>query len=196
MPATKLVAALSVLALAAVPGCVREVLSGTDPEARAPRVSPDTSKNEVVVTIPWMPAPQPRLLFKDKLTRAEAVFARSPDKVTHFTVRSVAGTTALVDLRTRYLADETLEFAYEVIKLPADYSVDVVVPIRASGPRPACDVAVNGAPVKVAPDTEVVAVILSRDAVTRIVVTPKPAAPAQAPVASPATSPRTTQGAP
>lgn len=196
MHAAKLVAALTVTALAAAPGCVREVLSGTDPEARAPRVSTDTSKNEVVVTIPWMPAPQPRLLFKDKLTRAEAVFARSPDRVTHFTVRSVAGTTAMVDLRTRSLEGEALEFAYEVVKLPADYSVDVVVPVRASGPRPACDVAVNGAPVKVAPDTEVVAVILSRDAVTRIVVTPRPSAPAVAPVASPSASTRTTQGNP
>ena len=194
MHAAKPVAILSVLAVALAAGCVREVLSGTDPEARAPRVSTDTSKNEVVVTIPWMPAPQPRLLFKDKLTRAEAVFSRSPDKVTHFTVRSVAGTTALVDLRTQRLADEAIEFAYEVISLPTDYSVDVVIPIRASGPRPACDVTVNGAPVKVAPDTEVVAVILSRDAATHIVVTPKPAAPAQAPVASPPNT-RTSQGA-
>lgn len=196
MHAAKLVAVLSVVALATASGCVREVLSGTDPEARAPRVSTDTSKNEVVVTIPWMPAPQPRLLFKDKLTRAEAVFARSPDKVTHFTVRSVAGTTALVDLRTKYIGGEALEFAYEVVKLPADYSVDVVVPIKASGPRPACDVAVNGAPVKVAPDTEVVAVILSRDAVTRIVVTPRPAAPPSAPVASSPPTDRTQQGTP
>ncbi len=196
MHAAKRVSLLSVLALAVVPGCVREVLSGTDPEARAPRVSTDTSKNEVVVTIPWMPAPQPRLLFKDQLTRAEAVFSRSPDRVTHFTVRSVAGTTALVDLRTKASADETLEFTYEVLKLPSDYSVDVVIPIRASGPRPACDVAVNGAPVKVAPDTEVVAVILSRDAPTRIVVTPRPVAPAAAPVASTRPSASTKQGAP
>jgi hypothetical protein len=177
-------------------GCVREVLSGTDPEARGPRISTDASKNEVVVSIPWMPAPQPRLLYKDQLTRAEAVFARSPDRVTHFTVRSVAGTTAMVDLRTQHLAGESLEFAYEVIKLPADYSVDVVVPIRAAGPRPACDVSVNGAPVKVAPDTEVVAVILARDAPTRIVVTPRPAVQPSAPVASPASSAPPPQGTP
>ncbi len=196
MHAAKPLAVLSVLATIVAPGCVREVLSGTDPEARAPRVSTDTSKNEVVVTIPWMPAPQPRLLFKDQLTRAEAVFSRSPDRVTHFTVRSVAGTTALVDLRTKATADETLEFTYEVLKLPPDYSVDVVIPIRASGPRPACDVAVNGAPVKVASDTEVVAVILSRDAPTRIVVTPRPAVPAAAPVTSSRPDTSTKQGAP
>ena len=180
MHAAKPLAVLSVLATIVAPGCVREVLSGTDPEARAPRVSTDTSKNEVVVTIPWMPAPQPRLLFKDQLTRAEAVFSRSPDRVTHFTVRSVAGTTALVDLRTKATADETLEFTYEVLKLPPDYSVDVVIPIRASGPRPACDVAV----------------ILSRDAPTRIVVTPRPAVPAAAPVTSSRPDTSTKQGAP
>lgn len=196
MRASHWIALLTTVASVAASGCVREVLSGTDPEARGPRVSTDAAKNEVVVSIPWMPAPQPRLLYKDQLTRAEAVFGRSPDKVTHFTVRSVAGTTAMVDLRTQYLSGESLEFAYEVIKLPADYSVDVVVPIRASGPRPACDVAVNGAPVKVAPDTEVVAVILSRDATTRIVVTPRPAAPSAAPVASPRPPAPTNQGTP
>lgn len=178
-------------------GCVREVLEGSDPEARGPKLSTDAAKNEVVVSIPWMQAPAPRLLYEGALTRAEAVYSRSPDRVLHFTLRSVAGTQAQVDVRSRRLPGDAIEFSYEIVKLPSKYGVDAVFPVSASGRRPACTLAVNGAPVALAPGTEVVAVVLSRDAATRIVVTPTvPISTPAVPDASPAAPAPVTGAAP
>ena len=61
--------------------------------------------------------------------------------------------------------------------LPAGYSVDVVFDVRPQPVRPPIDLWTNGAPVKVAPGTEVVSVQLSRDAPTRITARARPAAP-------------------
>lgn len=168
------------------PGCVREVLKGEDPQ-RAGRLTGENGRDSLVVRIPWMALPGPRLLTANKLLRAESVFARTPEGETRFTLRTLGGVSALVDARSKDLPDGSLEFTYEIESLPADYQVDVVIEVKGDGLRPDVDVAVNGGPVKLEPGTEVVSVLLGRDEATRIVVTPRtpPAPTPAAPTAKP-----------
>jgi hypothetical protein len=173
----------------ASPGCVREVLKGDDPE-RPGRLTGENDRDSLVVRIPWMALPGPRLLNANKLVRAESVFARTPEGKTRFTLRTLGGVSALVDARSKDLPDGSLEFTYEIESLPAGYQVDVVIEVKGDGLRPDVDVVVNGGPVKLEPGTEVVSVLLGRDEATRIVVTPRtpPAPPPAAPAAKPSAS--------
>lgn len=161
-------------------GCVREVLKGEDPESRAGRLTGDDRRDSLVVRLPWMGMPQPRLLSAGKLVRTETVFARTDRGDTRFTLRTPGGTTATVDATSQELPDGSMEFTYSIGSLPQGLIVDVAVPILGNGLRPDIDLAVNGAPVKMDPGTEVAAVQLARDAATRITATarrPAPAAP-------------------
>lgn len=161
-------------------GCVREVLKGEDPESRAGRLTGDNRRDSLVVRVPWMGMPQPRLLSAGKLLRTETVFARTDKGDTRFTLRTPGGTTATVDARSQELPDGSMEFTYSIGSLPQGLIVDVAVPILGNGLRPDIDLAVNGAPVKMDPGTEVAAVQLARDAATKITATarrPAPAAP-------------------
>ncbi len=162
-------------------GCVREVLKGDDPEGKAGRLTGRNGRDSLVVRIPWMALPAPRLLADNKLLRAESVFARTPDGKTRFTLRALNGVSALVDARSKETPSGALEFTYEIESMPAGYQVDVVIEAKGDGLRPDVDVAVNGAPVKLEPNTEVVSVLLARDEATRIVVTPRAPAAAAAP---------------
>lgn len=184
---------LAVAAAAAIVGwqgaCVREVLKGEDPQGRAGRLTGQNGRDSLVVRIPWMALPGPRLLNSNKLVRAENVFARTPQGETRFTLRGLNGATALVDARSKDLPDGSIEFTYEIESLPAGYQVDVVIEVKGDGLRPDVDVNVNGGPVKLEPGTEVVAVQLGRDEATRIVVTPRTPAPATAPASKPAPNP-------
>lgn len=174
-------ALLAAVALAGSVGCVREVLKGEDSESRVGRLTGENDRDSLVVRIPWMALPEPRLLSSNKLVRAESVFARTPQGETRFTIRSLGGPTALVDARSKDLPGGALEFSYEIESLPAGYQVDVVIEVKGDGLRPDIDVAVNGAPVKLEPNTEVVSVQLARDEATRIVATPRTPAAAPAP---------------
>lgn len=168
--------ALAAVALGAVAlaGCVREVVSGEDPEARRPSLSGNDARDQLIIDVPWMQTPAPRLLEGDKLTRSEVVFARTPDKSLLYTLRSFDGKMADVEVFTKKLPDDGLEFTYRIKRLPAGFGLDTVVPVLPEGSRPAAEVWVNGAPVKITPGTEVVAIILARDHATKIVVRPKP----------------------
>lgn len=161
-------------------GCVREVLKGEDPESRAGRLTGDNRRDSLVVRVPWMGMPQPRLLSAGKLLRTETVFARTDKGDTRFTLRTPGGTMATVDATSKELPDGSMEFTYSIGSLPQGLIVDVAVPILGNGLRPDIDLAVNGAPVKMDPGTEVAAVQLARDAATKITATarrPAPAAP-------------------
>lgn len=161
------------LATMAGQGCVREVLSGEDPQAKPGRLTGRDSKDQLVVRIPWMETPTPRLLSQDVALPAETVFTRTPGSALRFSLRAPNGATAVVDARTKRLADDSMEFTYEIVSLPAGYSLDTGVRVLAEGIKPAIDLRVNGAPVKLAPGTEVAFVQLARDSATRITAIPK-----------------------
>jgi hypothetical protein len=140
-----------------------------------------------------MEIPPPRLLLDDKLLRAETIYARSPHGAMRFTLRTSTGATAVVDVKSKRLADDSMEFTYEIASLPPKYVVDTLVMIAADQVRPAVEVKVNGAPVKTLVGTEVVVIQLSRDAPTKILAIPvfPPEVPANAavPGATPAVVP-------
>ena len=181
--------------LASATGCVREVLKGEDPEARSGRLTGDNRRDSLYVRVPWMGMPEPRMFASGRLVRTETVYNRASKGQTRFTLRTPDGTTASVDASSKDLADGSLEFTYAIASLPAGLGLDVAIPVKGNGLRPDIDLSVNGAPVKLEPGTEVVAVQLSRDAATKIVATarrpPEPtAAPAPTPnPASPARNP-------
>ena len=182
----RLAAVGALAALLAAAGCVREVLKGEDPEARAGRLTGQNSKDALVVVLPWMSMPAPRLLRDGAVARAEVVYATVPGGKTRYTLREPSGISAIVDARAKQLPDAALEFEYEVVRLPPGLSVDVPIAVSGEGSRPDAVIAVNGAPARVAPDDRVVVVLLARDEPTRIVATPKPApVPAPAPSTKP-----------
>lgn len=154
-------------------GCVREVLKGEDPESRTGRVTGDNRRDALVVRIPWMGMPEPRMLAQGKLVRTETVYARSNSGDTRFTLRTPGGTNASVDGASKELPDGSMEFSYRIVSLPANLLLDVAVPVKGNGLRPDIDLSVNGAPVKMDPGTEVVAVQLSRDAPTKVTAIPR-----------------------
>jgi hypothetical protein len=96
-------------------------------------------------------------------------------------------------VKSKRLADDSMEFTYEIASLPPKYVVDTLVMIAADQARPAVEVKVNGAPVKTLVGTEVVVIQLSRDAPTKILAIPvfPPEVPADAavPGATPAAVP-------
>jgi hypothetical protein len=110
-----------------------------------------------------------------------------------FTLRTSTGATAVVDVKSKRLPDDSMEFTYEITSLPPKYVVDTLVMLAADKARPAVRVQVNGAPVKTLVGTEVVVIQLSRDAVTKILAIPvfPPEVPADAavPAATPAVTP-------
>jgi hypothetical protein len=173
-------------------GCIREVISGEDPQAKAPALVGKSSSDTLTIRIPWMEIPPPRLLLDDKLLRAETIYARSPHGAMRYTLRTVSGVTAVVDVKSKRLPDDSMEFTYEIASLPPKYVVDTMVMLAADKARPAVQVQVNGAPVKTLVETEVVVIQLSRDAVTKILAIPvfPPEVPAGAAV--PATTPAVT----
>jgi hypothetical protein len=174
-------------------GCIREVISGEDPQAKAPALVGKSSSDTLTIRLPWMEIPPPRLLLDDKLLRAETIYARSPHGAMRFTLRTSTGATAVVDVKSKRLADDSMEFTYEIASLPPKYVVDTLVMIAADQVRPAVEVKVNGAPVKTLVGTEVVVIQLSRDAPTKILAIPvfPPEVPANAavPGATPAVVP-------
>ncbi len=174
-------------------GCIREVISGEDPQAKTPALVGKTSSDTLTIRLPWMEIPPPRLLLDDKLLRAETIYARSPHGAMRFTLRTSTGATAVVDVKSKRLADDSMEFTYEIASLPPKYVVDTLVMIAADQVRPAVEVKVNGAPVKTLVGTEVVVIQLSRDAPTKILAIPvfPPEVPADAavPTATPAVAP-------
>jgi len=174
-------------------GCIREVISGEDPQAKAPALVGKSSSDTLTIRLPWMEIPPPRLLLDDKLLRAETIYARSPHGAMRFTLRTSTGATAVVDVKSKRLADDSMEFTYEIASLPPKYVVDTLVMIAADQVRPAVEVKVNGAPVKTLVGTEVVVIQLSRDAPTKILAIPvfPPEVPADAavPTATPAVAP-------
>jgi hypothetical protein len=174
-------------------GCIREVISGEDPQSKAPALVGKSSSDTLTIRLPWMEIPPPRLLLDDKLLRAETIYARSPHGAMRFTLRTSTGATAVVDVKSKRLADDSMEFTYEIASLPPKYVVDTLVMIAADQVRPAVEVKVNGAPVKTLVGTEVVVIQLSRDAPTKILAIPvfPPEVPANAavPGATPAVVP-------
>ncbi len=174
-------------------GCIREVISGEDPQAKAPALVGKSSSDTLTIRLPWMEIPPPRLLLDDKLLRAETIYARSPHGAMRFTLRTSTGATAVVDVKSKRLADDSMEFTYEIASLPPKYVVDTLVMIAADQARPAVEVKVNGAPVKTLVGTEVVVIQLSRDAPTKILAIPvfPPEVPANAavPTGTPAVAP-------
>jgi hypothetical protein len=155
-------------------GCVREVISGEDPQARTGRITGSNARDSLVIRLPWMEAPAPRMLFGDRLLAYETVQARLTDGTERFVLRSLNSVETTVTVRAKLQEDGAMEFAYRVDALPAGYSVDVVFDLRPQPVRPSIELWTNGAPVKVAPGTEVVSVQLSRDAPTRITARPAP----------------------
>jgi hypothetical protein len=170
-------------------GCVREVVSGYDPESKSGQLNSKSATNRLVVLVPWMQPPTPRLLLDDKLARCETVFSRNPDGVVRYVLRTVAGQTATVEVRTKRLPDDAMEFTYEIKSLPPKYSVDVPFEVTAAESRPAIELLMNGTPVKVVPGTEVIVLQLARDAVTKIRAIPM-APPAEAATSAPAAAAR------
>jgi hypothetical protein len=170
-------------------GCVREVVSGYDPESKSGQLNSKSATNRLVVLVPWMQPPTPRLLLDDKLARCETVFSRNPDGVVRYVLRTVAGQTATVEVRTKRLPDDAMEFTYEIKSLPPKYSVDVPFEVTAAESRPAIELLMNGTPVKVVPGTEVIVLQLARDAVTKIRAIPM-APPAAAATSAPAAAAR------
>ena len=174
-------------------GCIREVISGEDPQAKAPALVGKSSSDTLTIRLPWMEIPAPRLLLDDKLLRAETIYARSPHGAMRFTLRTATGATAVVDVKSKRLVDDSMEFTYEITSLPPKYVVDTLVMLAADQARPAVEVKVNGAPVKTLVGTEVVVIQLSRDAPTKILAIPvfPPEVPADAavPTATPAVAP-------
>ncbi len=174
-------------------GCIREVISGEDPQAKTPALVGKTSSDTLTIRLPWMEIPAPRLLLDDKLLRAETIYARSPHGAMRFTLRTSTGATAVVDVKSKRLIDDSMEFTYEIASLPPKYVVDTLVMLAADNGRPAVEVKVNGAPVKTLVGTEVVVIQLSRDAPTKILAIPvfPPEVPADAavPTATPAVAP-------
>lgn len=171
--------ALAVASLVPSAGCVREVISGQDPEARKGRITGNNARDTLVVRLPWMEAPTPRMIFGDRLLAYETVQARMSDGSDRFVLRSLNSVETTVNVRARLQDDGSMEFAYRLDALPPGYSVDVVFDVRPQPLRPAIDLWTNGAPVKVAPGTEAVSVQLSRDAPTRITARARSAPPTQ-----------------
>jgi hypothetical protein len=170
-------------------GCVREVVSGYDPDSKSGQLNSKSATNRLVVLVPWMQPPTPRLLLDDKLARCETVFSRNPDGVVRYVLRTVAGQTATVEVRTKRLPDDAMEFSYEIKSLPPKYSVDVPFEVTAAEGRPAIELLMNGTAVKVVPGTEVIVLQLARDAVTKIRAIPMaPPTDAAGPTVAPATS--------
>lgn len=171
-------------------GCVREVLSGEDPQARRNRLTGKAGRDSLVVNIPWMESPVPRLGFDGRLVVFEIVDAPVDQRTQRFTLRTPDDQVAMVRVRRDVQRDGSIEFAYTVDRLPAGYSLDAPFDLEPGAPRPAIDLSVNGAPVALAPGSDFVAVQLARDSTTRIVARPRAAAPAL-PASAPApTNPR------
>lgn len=177
------------MAVAAGAGCVREVLEGDDPQARAGRLTGNNSRDTLTVRIPWMPMPVPELLRDGRGTGAETVFGGMPGGKTRYTLREPTGTSAQVDARSRVRDDGSIEFTYEVISLPAGLSLQVPIQLVGLNGRPDITVTVNGAAMKAAADDRSALILLARDGATRIVATPKPAPTAAPPSASAAAAP-------
>ena len=167
-------------------GCVREVLSGEDPQARRNRVTGKDGRDALVVNIPWMESPVPRLGYDGRLVVFEIVDAPVDARTQRFTLRTPDDRVATVRVRRTVQRDGSIEFAYTVDRLPSGYSLDVPFDLDPAGLKPAIDLAVNGAPVALAPGSDFVAVQLARDATTRIVARPRPAPPSPPPSTTPA----------
>lgn len=176
------------LSASAGPGCVREVISGEDPQARRNRITGKADRDSLVVNIPWMEAPVPRLGFDGRLVVFEIVDAPVDQRTQRFTLRTPDDKVATVRARRVVQRDGSIEFSYTVDRLPSGYSLDVPFDLDPEGLKPAIDLAVNGAPVQVPPGNDFVAVQLARDATTRIVASPRPvpSAPAASPPSAPA----------
>ena len=161
---------LAVVVLAAPgAGCVREVISGEDPQARRNRVTGKDGRDSLVVNIPWMESPVPRLGYDGRLVVFEIVDAPVDSKTQRFTLRTPDDRVATVRVRRTVQRDGSIEFAYTVDRLPSGYSLDAPFDLEPAGLKPAIDLTVNGAPVAVAAGSDFVAVQLARDVTTRIV---------------------------
>lgn len=179
---TTVAATLAMLAAVTAAGCVREVVSGEDPQARRGRLTGKSGRDSLVVNIPWMEIPAPRLLFDGKLVVHETVAAPLDLNATRFTLRATNDATATVRA-TRRAEGRAIEFTYTVEDLPPRYALDTIFDLDPDGIKPAIDVAVNGAAVKVNPGTDLIFVQLARDSATRVLATPRAVPAADVPPA-------------
>ncbi|MBU3683525.1 MAG: hypothetical protein FGM39_05875 [Phycisphaerales bacterium] len=143
------------------------------------------------MNIPWMESPVPRLGYDGRLVVFEIVDAPVDARTQRFTLRTPDDRVATVRVRRTVQRDGSIEFAYMVDRLPSGYSLDAPFDLDPAGLKPAIDLAVNGAPVAVAPGSDFVAVQLARDATTRIVARPRPTPPPASPASTAAPASQT-----
>jgi hypothetical protein len=172
-------------------GCVREVLSGEDPDVLRPTATGDTKRDQLVFNVPWMEAPIPRMLIDNKPIVADRVSTLTPEGKTSYLLRTRTGASATILITANYVSPEVAEFTYDVQRLPQGYALDLPVGLSKMGHRGAIKIAVNGAPFITPPTSDIVIVDLARDAKTRITCTrvPEPAKPGVSGGASPAPQP-------
>ncbi len=184
-------AAVLACACCAASGCVREVLSGEDPDVKRPTATGDSKRDQLVFNIPWMEAPIPRILWEGQPVVAERVSALTPDNQTSYMLRTRTGASATILITTKYPAQDVVEFTYDVQKLAQGYTLDLPVGLGRIGRRGAIKIDVNGAPFNAPPTADIAIVSLARDEKTRIRATripdPAPVTPTgnQVPVAPP-----------
>lgn len=184
-----LVAALVAAAGVSLAGCKRTVLSGDDPDVLRPTATGDSKRDLMVINIPWMEAPIPRLLLDGKPVVAERVSVGLSETETSYVLRTRTGTTAELLITTTYPAANVMEFTYQIKKMPSGFTLDLPIGLGQVGRRDPIDLVINGAPFKAPPSANVAIVPLARDEKTRIRCTrlPKPSPPpATDPAAEPA----------
>lgn len=179
--------ALAMAGLVLVPtGCVRTVLEGEDPDVARPVATGDPKRDVLVVDLPWMQAPMPRLLYQDKPVVCEQVRAYTPDRQTSLMLRTRAGVNVTVLIAATSPSPDQAEFVYEVQKLPSGYTLDLPIALGNVGRRGPIKISVNGAPFNAPPSTDAAIVPLARDSKTRILATRVPPAGQPGTAAQPA----------
>lgn len=170
--------AVALVVAAALSGCKRTVLSGDDPDTLRPTATGDAKRDVLVIDIPWMQAPIPRLLIDGQPIVAERVSSTSPDQRTTYMLRTRTGAAAELDIQAKYPSDTVAEFVYSIKKLPPGYALDLPVALGRVGRRGPISIAVNGVPFTAPPTADVGIVNLARDDKTRIRCTRIPDPPA------------------
>jgi hypothetical protein len=158
----------ALVAALACAGCVKTVLSGEDPDTLRPTATGDSKRDVLVVDIPWMQAPIPRLLIDGQPIVAERVSTTNPDQRTIYMLRTRTGATAELEIQASYPSDSVAEFVYRIRRLPSGYELDLPVALGRVGRRGPIALAVNGVPFQAPPTADAAIVNLARDERTRI----------------------------
>ncbi len=178
------------LALLCATGCVRTVLEGEDPDVARPVATGDIDRDVLLINVPWMQAPVPRLLLDGNAVQVEQVSARTPELKTSYLLRSRGGITAEIEISTDYPSNDVVDFTYRIKRLPRGYTLDLPIGLGQVGRRGPIAIAVNGAPFDVPPSANVALIDLARDERTRIRCTRLPTpAPGQNPSTAPTLTP-------